>query len=55
MRKIIYQCDICKREYPYELKADEGERGVLANFKLLKVEVCRQCLKKIMEYIQTLK
>ena len=54
MRAIIYQCDICKREYPYEIKSNEQERGILAKLNYLDIEVCRQCLKKVQDKVKEL-
>lgn len=53
MRKIIYICDNCGREYPYELQATDNERGILAT--VLGKEYCRQCLKKAIELLSNYK
>ncbi len=39
MRKITYVCDRCKREYPYELKYEDSDRGILARVDILKQEL----------------
>lgn len=49
MRKIIYKCDNCHREYSYELKAGDKDRGMLLTF--LDKELCRKCLKRALELL----
>jgi hypothetical protein len=49
-RKIIYQCDHCHREYPYELKAGDKDRAMLST--VLDKELCRKCLKKALELLE---
>lgn len=49
MRKITYICDCCGREYPYELKAGDKDRSILAT--VLNKELCRRCLKKAIELL----
>lgn len=50
MRKIIYQCDKCKREYPYELRAGENDRAILV--RRFEWEFCRICDKGVREAIK---
>lgn len=47
MRRIVYQCDRCRREYEYELKVEDAERGILARIPELGIEICRKCLKEL--------
>ena len=49
MRKITYICDCCEREYPYELAANDNDRGILAT--VLDKELCRKCLKRALELL----
>lgn len=55
MRYVDYECDLCQRMYHYEIKAEESERGILLKIPSLKIEVCNQCKKKLLEAIATLK
>ena len=45
MRKVIYKCDICGREYPYELPAGQKDREVLK--EVLGKDYCYKCLKEL--------
>lgn len=47
MRHVVYECDVCHRQYNYKIKVNEKDRSILAKIPELTVEVCRQCLKKI--------
>lgn len=49
MRKVIYICDICKREYPYELKADDRDRGILVN--VLGYDLCKKCSNELKQVL----
>jgi len=48
-RKITYICDCCEKEYPYELMAQDNDRGILD--KILKWEMCRKCLKEAIQLL----
>lgn len=52
MRKIIYKCDCCFREYPYMLAAQDSDREVLYKFK--NFELCNKCVKLVINYISSL-
>ena len=45
MRKIIYKCDACGREYPYELQAGQADRNILK--EVVGKDFCYKCLKDL--------
>lgn len=49
MRKIIYICDCCKREFPYELQAGEKDRAILVN--VLGKDLCRKCSNELKQVL----
>jgi len=56
MRSIEYKCDICSKRYQYGLiEVNENERGILLRLPELKVEVCINCKKQLLEAIKALK
>lgn len=52
MRHIIYECDWCKRQYPYHLKVEDNDRGILLRVPELKIEICYTCSKKLKQECQ---
>jgi len=49
MKKVIYICDCCKREYPYKLKAGEKDRAILVN--VLGKDLCRKCSNELKQVL----
>lgn len=49
MRKVVYVCDICKKEYPYELKSDEKDRNILV--QVLGSDLCRKCANELKQVL----
>jgi DNA-directed RNA polymerase subunit RPC12/RpoP len=49
MRKVIYICDTCGKEYPYELQAGEKDRDILIN--ILGKDLCRKCSSQIKQIL----
>jgi len=49
MKRVIYICDQCKREFPYELKLSDKDRSMLLD--VYGFDLCRECVKKVKEFI----
>lgn len=49
MRKVIYVCDICGKEYPYELKSGEKDREILVS--VLGKDLCRKCSNELKQVL----
>lgn len=49
MRKVTYICDICNKEYPYELQAGEKDRAVLV--EVLGKDLCRKCSNELKQVL----
>jgi DNA-directed RNA polymerase subunit RPC12/RpoP len=50
MKKVVYICDGCGREYPYLLQAQDAERGIL--IKICNKNLCRDCYKRVIEFVK---